>query len=154
MAVGYVQGGDALEMTSLDPVRGVYMYTLDTQKAAKVEFGRRADCLRCHQGPPTLAVPGLMVSFRCIRERMPGKVTEAPSITDGRVPIEERWGGWYVSGTSGEQMHYGNNQALVADPLPFGRGRAQREPRRTSRIWLNVVRYLPVIWRQRATSLP
>ena len=62
VAVGFVQNGDALELTGLDPVRGVYLYTLDTPKAAKVEFGRRSDCMRCHEGPPTLAVPGLMVS--------------------------------------------------------------------------------------------
>jgi hypothetical protein len=34
-------------------------------------------------------------------------------ITDDRVPIAERWGGWYVTGTSGAQTHYGNNVALV-----------------------------------------
>ncbi len=40
-------------------------------------------------------------------------------ITDDRVPIAERWGGWYVTGTTGTQTHYGNNVALV-DPLHSG----------------------------------
>jgi hypothetical protein len=118
VAVGYVQNGDSLEMTGLDPVRGVYLYTLDTEKSAKVEFGRRTDCLRCHEGPPTLAVPGLMVSS--VHPRTDAREGHGSSfITDGRVPIGERWGGWYVTGTMGAQVHYGNNVALV-DPLHPG----------------------------------
>ena len=126
VAVGYVQGGDALELTSLDPVRGIYLYTLDTPKVAQPEFGRRQDCLRCHEGPPTLAVPGLMVSS--LHPRSDDREGHGSSfITDGRVPIEQRWGGWYVTGTTGEQTHYGNNIALV-DPLHAG----EAAPRETT----------------------
>jgi len=118
VAVGYVQNGDALELAGLDPIRGVYLYSLDTPKAAKVEFGRRSDCLRCHEGPPTLAIPGLMVSS--VHPRTDARESHGSSfITDDRVPIAERWGGWYVTGTTGAQTHYGNNIALV-DPLHPG----------------------------------
>jgi hypothetical protein len=118
VAVGYVQNGDALELTSLDPIRGIYLYTLDTPEAAHPEFGRRQDCLRCHQGPPTLAVPGLMISS--VHPRTDEREGHGSSfITDGRVPIEQRWGGWFVTGTTGSQTHYGNNTALV-DPLHPG----------------------------------
>ncbi len=118
VAVGYVQNGDALELTGLDPVRGIYLYSLDTPKAARPEFGLRQDCLRCHDGPPTLAVPGLMVSS--VHPRSDDREGHGSSfITDDRVPMEQRWGGWYVTGTTGAQMHYGNNTALV-DPLHPG----------------------------------
>jgi hypothetical protein len=123
VAVGYVQNGDALELTGLDPVRGIYLYSLDVPKPADVpkvqpEFGRRQDCLRCHEGPPTLAVPGLMVSS--VHPRSADREGHGSSfITDDRVPIEQRWGGWYVTGTTGAQTHYGNNTALV-DPLHPG----------------------------------
>jgi hypothetical protein len=118
VAVGYVQNGDALELAGLDPVRGVYLYTLDTPKAAKPEFGRRPDCLRCHEGPPTLAVPGLMVSS--IHPKTDAREGHGSSfITDDRVPIGERWGGWYVTGNLGSLPNYGNNIALV-DPLHPG----------------------------------
>jgi hypothetical protein len=118
VAVGYVQNGDALELTGLDPIRGIYLYTLDTPKVAQPEFGRRQDCLRCHEGPPTLAVPGLMVSS--VHPRSDDREGHGSSfITDDRVPIEQRWGGWYVTGTTGQQTHYGNNTALV-DPLHPG----------------------------------
>src|SRR5579859_1966511 len=32
VSVGFVQGGDVLELTSLDPKQGVILYTLDTEK--------------------------------------------------------------------------------------------------------------------------
>jgi hypothetical protein len=119
VAVGYVQNGDALELAGLDPVRGVYLYTLDTPKAAKVEFGRRSDCTRCHEGPPTLAVPGLMVSS--VHPRTDPREGHGSSfITDDRVPIGERWGGWYVTGTTGSQTNYGNNVELVDGLHPGG----------------------------------
>jgi hypothetical protein len=35
-------------------------------------------------------------------------------VTDHRTPFEERWGGWYVTGTHGAQQHRGN--ALGRDP--------------------------------------
>jgi hypothetical protein len=41
-------------------------------------------------------------------------------ITDDRTSFEERWGGWYVTGTHGSQVHLGNNPQL-ADPLFPGR---------------------------------
>jgi hypothetical protein len=34
-------------------------------------------------------------------------------VTDHRSPLKERWGGWYVSGTHGSQVHMGN--ALARD---------------------------------------
>src|SRR3984957_14770254 len=61
-AVGFVQDGDVLEISSVDPKQGVVFYSLDAEKSAKPEFSRRDDCLRCHQGAPTMGVPGLMVS--------------------------------------------------------------------------------------------
>jgi hypothetical protein len=29
-------------------------------------------------------------------------------VTDHASPLKERWGGWYLSGTSGNQSHMGN----------------------------------------------
>jgi hypothetical protein len=142
VAIGYVQNGDALELTGLDPVRGMYFYTLDTPKAAKIEFGRRPDCLRCHEGPPTLAVPGLMVSS--VHPRTDAREGHGSSfITDDRVPIGERWGGWYVTGTTGAQTDYGNNIALV-DPLHPGDAAAKEVTQNQTSLaaFLDTSRYL------------
>lgn len=118
VSVGYVQNGEQLELAGVDPREGVYLYTLDVTKAARPEFARRGvDCLRCHQGPITLGVPGLMVSS--LHPNGGGEGHGGAYVTDDRVPIGERWGGWYVTGTTGSQTNFGNNTNLV-DPLHPG----------------------------------
>jgi hypothetical protein len=123
VSVGFVQNGEAIEITSLDPTRGIYLYGLDTAQTAQPRFGRRDDCLRCHQGPQTLGVPGLMISSvhpsNGAREGHGGAF-----MTDGTTPIAERWGGWYVTGSTGPQTHFGNNTNLV-DPLHPGPASAE-----------------------------
>src|SRR5947209_1728228 len=62
VSVGFVQHGEVMEVSALDPKQGVAFYTLNTGKAAKPGFARREVCLQCHQGGHTLGVPGLVIS--------------------------------------------------------------------------------------------
>ncbi|PWU12498.1 MAG: hypothetical protein C5B51_00565 [Terriglobia bacterium] len=119
VSVGFVQGGDVLELTSLDPRQGVILYTMDTEKSAHPELTRRDDCLRCHQGAPTLGVPGILVSSVHPRTSDTRDPHGNAYLTDHRSPLNERWGGWYVTGTHGAQSHLGNNTGLV-DPVQPG----------------------------------
>jgi hypothetical protein len=119
VAVGYVQNGEVLELTSLDPKQGVILYTFDAEKSDHPEFTRRDDCLRCHQGAPTLGVPGILVSSVHPRTGEGREPHGAAFLTDGRSSLDERWGGWYVTGTHGSQYHLGNNVGLV-DPVQPG----------------------------------
>jgi hypothetical protein len=120
VAAGFVQNGDMLEFSSLDPKQGVVFYTLDNQKAARPEFARRDDCLRCHQGPITFGVPGILISSIHPRSAEGRETHGSAFVTDDRIPIKERWGGWYVSGKHGSQTHFGNNVALVQPLNPGG----------------------------------
>ncbi len=114
VAVGSVQGSDVLELAALDPVLGVTFYTMENHKAAKPEFDRRDVCLQCHQGINTAGVPGVLVSSVYPGgDGMPA-FRGAQKGTDGRSKMEERWGGWYVTGTHGDQRHIGN--AVAHDP--------------------------------------
>ena len=119
VSVGFVQGGDVLELTALDPKLGIILYTLDTDQSAHPQFNRRDDCLKCHQGPVTLGVPGLLVSSVHPRSDDPGEGHGSAFETDDRIELKDRWGGWYVTGTHGAQKHLGNNPEL-ADPLHAG----------------------------------
>jgi len=124
-AVGFVQNGDVLELSAIDPKQGAIFYSLDTEKSDRPEFARRDDCLRCHQGAPTMGIPGIMISSVHPNTDAEGRESHGSAfITDGRTSFAERWGGWYVTGTSGAQVHLGNNPEL-ADPL--NPGRALRE---------------------------
>jgi hypothetical protein len=108
IAFGYVQGGDVVEVAAFDPKQGYNFYTMDVEKADKPEFVRRDTCLQCHQGIGTLGVPGILVtSVYPSADGMPA-FRGANLITDHRSRFDQRWGGWYVTGTMGSQNHMGN----------------------------------------------
>jgi hypothetical protein len=111
--VGNVRGGDVLELAALDPKQGYVFYSLDVKKSDQPRFVRRDACLQCHQGPATLGAPGIMVgSVYPDSSGMPLSRMGNP-VTDQHTPIQDRWGGWYVSGTHGGMQHKGN--AVVRD---------------------------------------
>jgi len=109
VAVGYVQGGRALEIASLDPSRGMIFYTLDMQRSDPPSFGRQdMACLQCHMSPATLNIPGIMVSSVYPTDEQSPYGRRGSYVTDHRTPIEDRWGGWYVTGLHGAVHHRGN----------------------------------------------
>lgn len=107
VTVGYVRGGDVLELTAVDPEQGVIFYTLEQDPNAAPALDRQEQCLQCHATGATLGVPGLLVrSVYPDRTGMP--VFQAGTfVTDHRSPLKERWGGWYVTGTH-SGAHMGN----------------------------------------------
>lgn len=107
VTVGYVRGSNLLEVAALDPRQGVIFYSFD-QDADPPRFDRRDVCLQCHESKGTLGVPGLLVaSVYPDADGMPAFMG-AQMLTDHRSRFEERWGGWYVTGTHGEMRHLGN----------------------------------------------
>lgn len=114
-AVGTVPGGEVYELMALEPGRGIVFYTLDTKQVERPRFERRGvECLFCH-GPGNHGAPGMVVASVIPNANgVPAYTGGFFSTTDHRTPFEERWGGWYVTGTSGSQMHLGN--AIAPDP--------------------------------------
>jgi hypothetical protein len=113
VAVGYVRGGDVVEVASLDPKQGVMFYTLDQERSAKPKFDRRDTCLQCHQSGSTLGVPGLFVTSVYPEPSGMPLFQNGTTVINQSKPISQRWGGWYVTGTHGKQTHRGN--AVVRD---------------------------------------
>jgi hypothetical protein len=113
VSVGFVRGGDVIEVAAQDPKQGTIFYTLDQERVSKPKFERRDTCLQCHHSGSTLGVPGLfMVSVFPEPSGMP-LFQSGTTVVNQTKPIEQRWGGWYVTGKHGEQKHRGN--ALVRD---------------------------------------
>jgi len=107
VTVGYVRGSNLLEVAAVDPRQGVIFYSFD-QDADPPRFDRRDVCLQCHESKGTLGVPGLMVaSVYPDADGMPAFMG-AQMLTDHRSRFEDRWGGWYVTGTHGDMRHLGN----------------------------------------------
>jgi hypothetical protein len=123
VSVGWVKGGDVVEIASVDPRQGVIFYTLDQEKSATPKIVRRDECLQCHASGATLGVPGLVV--RSVYPDVSGMPLfhVGTFITDHRSPLKQRWGGWYVSGGRDGLLHMGN--AIYEDANP-----PQPEPRR------------------------
>src|SRR6185503_6823571 len=119
VAVGSVQGGEVFELASVDPVEGLAFYTMTAQQAETPRFERRGtQCVFCHL-PGNHGAPGLVVtSVIPNQDGVPFFGGSFFSSTDHRTPFEQRWGGWYVTGTHGSQPHMGN--AVAPDPdLPI-----------------------------------
>ncbi len=106
--VGWVKGGDVVELASVDPRQGVIFYTLGQEQVATPRVVRRDECLQCHASGGLLGVPDVVVrSVYPDRTGMP-LFQAGTFITDHRSPLKQRWGGYYVSGTHGSQTHMGN----------------------------------------------
>jgi hypothetical protein len=113
VAVGWVRGGAGFEIAALDPKQGVVFYTLDGQQSDRPRLARQSVCLRCHQGPATSGVPGIFVgSVYPNSSGVPYRL--GAIITDHRTAFQDRWGGWYVNASHGEQHDRAN--AVAPDP--------------------------------------
>jgi hypothetical protein len=108
--VAFVQQGP-IEIASLDPNLGPVFYLLEQNAAAAPAFtAELGTCLSCHDsysltggGVPRLIVgsgytgtTGMLVSH------------EGWILISDRTPLKSRWGGWYVTGQHGDQVHLGN----------------------------------------------
>jgi hypothetical protein len=87
VSVGWVRGG-FIEIAAQDPVQGTVFYTAGA--SSQTLFVREHDrCLQCHHTVRTEGVAGMVERNGHTR------------------PLDQRWGGWYVTGRPGVQ-HLGN----------------------------------------------
>jgi hypothetical protein len=120
VALGWVRGGDVIEVAAHDASAGVVFYTLDQRPDASSppQFTRAFVCLGCHMAGDTLDVPGLLM----FSTRPPDATRgfSLPRFVDHSEPLARRFGGWFVTGSTGTASHLGNAAAALD-------GRASRE---------------------------
>lgn len=108
VAVGWVQGADALEVAALDPQQGMVWYVLDQTPSQKPHFSRSQRCLECHESPAsTLNVSGMLTMSMLPMSDDPNEYAQGWAV-DHRTPYEDRWGGWFVTGSAVPVRHLGN----------------------------------------------
>lgn len=106
--VGYIPGSPILEVTEVDPKLGAVFYTLENRDGNGAKLQRNDQCLECHASAKSMGVPGHLVrSFVTDKDGVVDLITGVSQVNH-RTPFEERWGGWYVTGTHGKQFHRGN----------------------------------------------
>ncbi|MCA9054073.1 MAG: hypothetical protein KDA75_09570 [Planctomycetaceae bacterium] len=107
--VGWVQRGDVVEVSAVDPELGAVFYTLAQERVAQPQFLRdKGQCLTCHASSRTQGVPGHLVRSVFADERGQPQLGSGTFTIDHTSPFEKRWGGWYVTGTHGAMRHMGN----------------------------------------------
>jgi len=107
--VGFCQSGEVMEISAVDPRLGTVFYTLDQQQADKPRFERRIEnCLICHSSSRTEGVPGHLVRSLFVDAGGQPIFSAGSHMVDHTTPLDQRWGGWYVTGKHGSQTHLGN----------------------------------------------
>jgi hypothetical protein len=107
--VGFCQNGEVLEVSAVDPQLGTVFYTLDQEPSQPPALKRQFDnCLICHGSSQTKDIPGHVVRSVLTDVRGLPILSAGTYRIDHTSPLEKRWGGWYVTGTHGEQKHLGN----------------------------------------------
>jgi hypothetical protein len=132
--VGWVQNGGVIEIASIDPQLGTVFYTVDQEAAGPPKLMRQThECLSCHGSTLTRGVPGLTVrSVFADRTGLP-ILSAGTYITTDESPWQERWGGWYVTGTHGAMRHMGNlitHSAAQAEKADLDQGANVKDLRR------------------------
>jgi hypothetical protein len=117
--VGYVQNSPLIELTAIDARKGAVFYAFDNRTDYPPAFEREGGrCLTCHD---TYAmggggVPRVMVLSTPVDDPADTRNATAGEDVDDTTPFGRRWGGWYVTGSTGTRTHLGNL------PLREGRG--------------------------------
>jgi hypothetical protein len=118
--IGFCQNGDVLEVTAVDPQLGAVFYTLDQEQDERPRFTRQTDnCLICHGSSQNEGLPGHLVRSLYVDYDGLPILSAGSHRIDQTSPLADRWGGWYVTGTSGRQEHMGN--LIVRDKHASGR---------------------------------
>lgn len=106
--VGFVPGSPLLEFSMADPKLGGVFYGFENVRTNRVKFVRTDNCLECHAGAKTMGVPGHLIRSFATDDRGVADLLSGGELITHRTPLEDRWGGWFVTGQHGSQRHRGN----------------------------------------------
>jgi hypothetical protein len=108
--VAWVQGSAAIEVMAVDPKRGANFYMLGQENDGHPVFELITGhvCSACHYDQSVKKFVAHLSFLSVIPDEKGGVEGTYPIPTTDQSPMEERWGGWYVTGTHGTQRHLGN----------------------------------------------
>lgn len=132
--VGWVPGG-LVEVASIDPEIGPIFYRFDPRAAADGDsagepagdasssapaprFVRDRSCMSCHGGQFVRDIPGLFARSIHVEPSGEPLFRFGSVLVDESTPFENRFGGWYVTGTHGRALHRGNVFTKDVDGRP------------------------------------
>ena len=111
--------GDMLEIIANNKAGGLSFYTLAKPRFDTPRFERRLGlCVECHARVGHRTVGWIVADITTASDGLPQVSDPAQpfSFTDDTVPFEKRWGGWYVTGATGQMRHRGNVTSRAEAP--------------------------------------
>jgi hypothetical protein len=118
--VGWVQGGENLELGAMDTKLGQVFYVLPNRAPQAPRLRRlTSDCLACHDTYELSGggVPRFLLMSTYVDTQGNQLTHEGQILTSDQTELKYRWGGWYVTGRSGSQVHLGNIQVHDVEEL-------------------------------------
>jgi hypothetical protein len=118
--VAWVPAAPSLEISGYDPALGPVFYSLLQQPTPAPQLERQFGvCLRCHDtyGLSGDGVPRFLLGSGYIDTAGELVSHEAWILTTQATALRSRWGGWYVTGRHGDQVHLGNIVVERAEDL-------------------------------------
>jgi len=118
--VAWIPGSNLLELGTMDTRLGPVFYTLPNQTTAPLHFDRPIlTCISCHDSLTLTGggVPRFILGSGYVGINGEQLTHEGRILTTDRTPLRSRWGGWYVTGTHGNQVHLGNMHVRSANDL-------------------------------------
>ena len=110
--VGWIPGAPLIEIARLDPARGVVFSTIRNVAVPTLAESPK-ECGRCHGGRSAKL---FALSVRTAPSGYPRVFSREYDATPS-LPLRDRWGGWYVTGTHGAQRHLGNELSIGTDEM-------------------------------------
>jgi hypothetical protein len=118
--VSWIPGTTLIEIATMDASKGPVFYILVNTPGRPPTLDRQMGvCLQCHDTYSLLGggVPRFIV-LSSVVDIQGDTLTGGPGVdTTDETPLEQRWGGWYVTGNAGSLRHQGNVQAHNATEL-------------------------------------
>jgi len=106
--VGFVPGGQ-IEVISMDPKRGGMFYLFERVRAGRTPRIRRSEnCLTCHATPQMNEIPQLVIESVVPGITGGGEKAFRRNQTGHAIPLDQRFGGWLVTGAPNFTQHWGN----------------------------------------------
>ncbi|MEZ6142735.1 MAG: hypothetical protein R3B84_19410 [Zavarzinella sp.] len=121
--VGFCWRGKVLEISTADPELGTVFYSMEQRQSEKPRFVREVDsCTICHSSSALYGKPGHLMRSLFPDRRGDPNFASGSYRTDATSDFSKRFGGWYVTGTHGNQRHLGNqiftsNEARQEKPV-------------------------------------
>jgi hypothetical protein len=106
VTVGWIPDAPIIEVMAQDPVKGSVFYSIPQTADGFHPRREPTRCNGCHSTVRSAGVPGFLV--RSFETDLRGGPLTGKARISHASPIEDRWGGWFLTGTTPKQPHRGN----------------------------------------------